>query len=556
MSHREIIERWLDVLAGATDRRGRPLRPYHRTSNVWFEDDTLYSYGRHFPLAHFLPAGRYRTRPLFLLNGDRFSNSTTRHQSDARGAVQPAADRFGADVIILPFSALDAARVDMATIRPLEVRPDRREVVESVTIDVDLDDIDTAGARWRSTVSGYGPDGPASWEVVRAEWTAGAYTIAREADLDGTWRRDPYARSDAGHILGSVDVRRNGAGWILERSEHRLGDSVFLATVSETVRRRRPCTVADVVSAALATVQNQSDARRWDVGKRSPSAADLLRDPLALLEPSAPIVETVDVRRRRRFLSAFDRNEPAPLYFLATLPTRSTARTVDVALEDLAPAAVHAAYARGRDVVRQGDIFGIATNLSDADIEAMTSARARLTQWTRSASARKGETGYRRPWSRSELERLPAARRRHYRRLMAQYQTDPRAGIPIGRRSMSGQWDHWRFCDRARAVSAWRHSLALAADDIRPDLAPMRALGDRERMRAVLAIHGTAHSATEVVRAAGAVYARGVMRHVPDIEAGRNGVRDHVNAKLGDGETWYLMVRNTVPRLRDAGRRR
>ena len=59
-----------------------------------------------------------------------------------------------------------------------------------------------------------------------------------------------------------------------------------------------------------------------------------------------------------------------------------------------------------------------------------------------------------------------------------------------------------------------------------------------------LRVLGTNHSVTEgVICKGGAVLGRGIMRHEPD------GWRtpDHARQKLGDGKSWHLLVRNTVP---------
>jgi hypothetical protein len=42
------------------------------------------------------------------------------------------------------------------------------------------------------------------------------------------------------------------------------------------------------------------------------------------------------------------------------------------------------------------------------------------------------------------------------------------------------------------------------------------------------------------------VYARGCMYH--DVGAWRE--RDHARIKLGDGKTWHLIAKNTVPQTR------
>lgn len=62
--------------------------------------------------------------------------------------------------------------------------------------------------------------------------------------------------------------------------------------------------------------------------------------------------------RRMKFLSAFDEQEPHPLYFLCALPP-TTATTIAEALEVLKPEEVKRAEAEGATTYRQGDIFAV-----------------------------------------------------------------------------------------------------------------------------------------------------------------------------------------------------
>jgi hypothetical protein len=62
-----------------------------------------------------------------------------------------------------------------------------------------------------------------------------------------------------------------------------------------------------------------------------------------------------------------------------------------------------------------------------------------------------------------------------------------------------------------------------------------------------ISLLGTAHTATHVVTMPdGTQYARGTMYHDPAL-MGEDRERDHVRRKLGDGKTWYLVQKNTVP---------
>ena len=87
MSHLEVVRSYI---------RGR----HRRGSRVFADksDDVLFSYGRHFPLLVRIPDG-------FLVNGNRYSMSTARHQSYALQALAESRERFA----VVPFSAVQLA---------------------------------------------------------------------------------------------------------------------------------------------------------------------------------------------------------------------------------------------------------------------------------------------------------------------------------------------------------------------------------------------------------------------------------------------------------------
>jgi hypothetical protein len=606
-SHDEIVDRWLDVLEGREVlRRGRGgmrrLENFSRSSNVYGAGDRLFSYGSHFTLARYLPAGTAgRSRPLYLLNGDRVSVSTARHQRVTRDRIETRAARQGADVIILPFSALEGAGILPETVRPLEVRPDRNETLETWPLPEgfpDLDRAETADPDPLQTREWAGRSGLV--DVTRYTWRFEGYRVERTALEDGMWRGDPWLREKGpGCPHGAERLVRDPetGGWLLARTAHRLGDSLFLAEVPATRTVRRSATVADVVWAAR---QGGDALERLDTR-------------------GGGIVERREVRRRRRYVSSFDPLEPRDSYFLATLPPTSRAETVRAALEDLAPPAVHAALARGREVYRQGDIFAIETDLSTEEVYGLARTRARLTLWTRDAKPREGETGYLRPLSKRRAAEMGRWRRREWRRRfrISQAVAEDFPRTPPGRPHSGGTLRERiareraayleraaRYRESARAAvlqgdganaKRARESLAFmlrypptvdgytsarhARDRYRGDPANgglARARSDwtmaghaalerfhpgalqggetwrarRERIRRALLVHGTIHSATEVVHGpGGTVYLRGTMRHVPGLDTSRRGGADHVPRKLGDGTKWFLAVRNTVPRL-------
>jgi hypothetical protein len=668
----EVAQRWAEVMRGTASRN-------LTARNVYFEGRTIYSYGRHFPLAEYLEAGPHgRRRPLVLFNGDRFSVTTSRHQNEVRSAVQTYLP--GVETIILPYSALEAARVSRETIRPLEVLADRWETFSHES------------PRWE--------DLPLHERFMMVEVAKTAETLeAVPSDKRGRWQNGAWAEivplDGLYHWTGYEKVRREADSDGLYRwttNRHFLGGSLFTAETAERVTRRRPITVLDVIDSALMRI----DTRLEDLGET--------------------IAETLQRRPRRKYLSGFDANERIPLYFLATLPATS-AQTVEAAVDSLAPRAVHAAYARGLDVERQGDMFAIETMLETAEVYGRARRRTRRTVWAGNGRPKVGETGYLEPaeaveriralylqnrragWTSDkprttkpvppaeipptppayaeriaegrkrvvELEAaleaigplsdeavppaLEAARNaaraadtstvRHYRneaRYARETLEDRKTRYPdsepsgtFARLIAEAEAEVTRTAERyAEATSELeaaesalaaaeaeypeymsREAVRLEAGRIRDELEGYSGIRPRlerdERLEAnriadyirtreaikaenraagrprfngpekaasalgnarwtvnslntaelaeVLSLHGTAHTATEVVKAAGGlVYVRGYLYHEPALD-GPDRPRDHARRKLGDGRTWYLAIRNTVPRNRLDGRR-
>jgi hypothetical protein len=55
-----------------------------RSNNMFFEDDIIYSYGKHFELAKFID---YNNKKYLFVNTYSYSNSTSKHQNHVRGAI-------------------------------------------------------------------------------------------------------------------------------------------------------------------------------------------------------------------------------------------------------------------------------------------------------------------------------------------------------------------------------------------------------------------------------------------------------------------------------------
>lgn len=410
----------LEVIAGLPFReeRSRPVRDYvagRVTFNVRARE--VYSYGTHFPLFRFVPRELNGWRDVFVINGDewrgngRHPSRTPDHQEIARRAIAGTGMRS----VIIPFSAIGGSGLELDSVRPVHVRED---------------------ARW---------DEP------------------READrLEDVprWARSRW--SDSANAM--VDIAR-GADGIYRWSEpmHRLGDALISAvrldvftrdarpfeTDSESAREVVTCPAPGERFCRAASVATDN---RSDLHETGPSGA--------CVHCGRPLSARVEVRRRARYLSSFDMNERPPLYFLAQVP-RGAGGTVESAIDSLAPRAVHAAIARGRDVRRQGDVFFIETDLSTLELELRGARFARLTQWTRDARARRGEVCYRAPLTAAARRRETAYARRLFHERFSPYldRASDRAPSmnPSLREANRARWDEFLSENRRPAeVNAFR----------------------------------------------------------------------------------------------------
>lgn len=300
------ITRWRDVVQGKTNLR------LLRSSSVFAEGDKIYSFGHHFELGRVLRNAKGEIR-LYLLNGERVSMHTSQHQSTLRNALRST------DVpkVIIPFAALEEAGINLDSILLIHDMPERSETIHHRTHEL------PQGAHWET--GGYIRTPMSDKEIAEtiAHWNE--YRKEHNQDLvtlEEVKADDRYAHSTHHHrwddnlrVLHSgkaswspeVTVTKNEDGtttyeWTTH--QHWLGDSLIRARVE--------------------WMEEGQQHHRWAT-----------------------------------FLSSFDYQEPAPLYFLCELPYRARPQTVDEAYEALKPDPVKMAEQMGRSYTRQGDIFAV-----------------------------------------------------------------------------------------------------------------------------------------------------------------------------------------------------
>lgn len=457
----------VETFAGLTrrDERSTAIRIPARRGEVLVDERAreVFSYGRHFPLFRFVPRRVNGWRDVFLINGDAFrgnggggwhSSRTPGHQSVTRAAIAETGIRS----LVVPFSALEGAGIDRDSVRPVHVRPDK-EWTETVTVRT-LEELPS----WERTVS-YSvdrasarvEDHPHGAETYRAPT---AEELAEHPNDQRTCYRRRVPDAD-GLYRWTVSLKRPRAAnpdgtYSYDRRVHRLGDSLFSAVRAEAFTRpARPFETEHDTARETVELLARSDGRTRRYCSSDAASACESGPSGACVHCGAPLVARVTVRRRARYLSSFDTNESPPLYFLAQVP-RGAGDTVDQALDALAPAAVHAAILRGREVRRQGDIFFVDTDLTREQLQARGAVFARLTQWSRDARARQGEVNYRAPQTVAKRRRELSYARKVWRERSAD--TLARAGAAVdrsaGRNETRARWQDLRVRHELERLTA------------------------------------------------------------------------------------------------------
>ncbi len=129
---------------------------HRRGGNLFADkaDNTLYSYGYHFPLVVRLPDG-------FLVNGSSSSVTTTRHQDGVFHVLDDANERY----VVVPFDSIGAALYGSPERSPWPTwSHSTRDAVADVRSSVSIT-VPTNGERWRE-VAYRKPDGTEATRVV------------------------------------------------------------------------------------------------------------------------------------------------------------------------------------------------------------------------------------------------------------------------------------------------------------------------------------------------------------------------------------------------------
>jgi hypothetical protein len=235
-SHDKIVSRFA---AEAGKPGARLLRGLSQSIFVNPHDNrTLCSWGTHFPLAQIMP-GDCGDRSWWLLNGDNYSFSTSRHQQ----LVRAACERTGLPVLIVPFSCLRAARIDRETIIPADIQPDGHE---EQTHHADALTLVPESNRWNARQTAGG-----QWEWTTYRHWLGA-SVFRAAYNDRDDQGQPVTRTAC--FLSAFDEQEPRRHYFLCQ----LPQDSAPATIAEALEALKPAEVIAAEAAGL-PVTRQGD---------------------------------------------------------------------------------------------------------------------------------------------------------------------------------------------------------------------------------------------------------------------------------------------------------
>lgn len=226
-----------DIIQRFAREAGKPDAQFlhNRSLNVFAGreggKDAVFSYGYHFPMAVLMPDGD-EPRGWWLVNGDRYSITTNRHQTSVRSALKGT----GLPMVIIPFSALREAGIEKNAIKRVEVLPDRYTWEPRTR--------DRAPAEWERNERGAGGDYYKDWsELPDGRW---AY-LYREHRLGESLIKAAYTTRDPGthrdirhepaYFLSAFDQNEPGRGLYFLCQ---LPDGAEPATVDEAREALKP----------------------------------------------------------------------------------------------------------------------------------------------------------------------------------------------------------------------------------------------------------------------------------------------------------------------------
>lgn len=517
----DLMDFWGErISAIVRDTRERRHPEIRKGEGLLMRGDTIYSYGTHFPMAeiHRRANGRaYRV----LLNGDTYSgqsgwgHSTGGQQSSVRSIASRECAALDIDYIILPFSALDAAGIDRESIIPLDVKDDTTErrtrtsnkrpgqlVKANEETGVQQTRRETRYGTHRERLGTSGISDPC--ESGESYSKFGKYTVEVQVDVDPNrsevhdsfrtpnWWPRGYARLEAGV-------------WRWDEERHRLGESLFKAKVRGELRRR-------AATPEETAHQLEAERHRHEVVRPAERAYRELDD--AVTQATAALL--FESRGRTNI-------DGEPIKATLTQAEIDRLKFWRTQRHERLVAALEAQPAEK-------------SNITATEWEGTRrfSVAYTVDRWAKFLSSYDYNEPHR-PYFLCELRYRSSANtlEEAFEDLKPdEVREAERAGLEVLRQgdifAIPVTGDDIMY--NADALDEWAKlgKMVRRSDSVRDAL-----------------VHGTNHSATHVIHGThGLEFGRGMLYHDP---MGWGRTAEHRRVKLGDGKSWYRLVKNTVP---------
>lgn len=474
-----------------------------RTGHTVRLADRLNSYGDHFPLVEALTTRSGRTR-LWLLNGDRWGGSggwgvsTSSQQIEVRGLTRAT----GIETIILPFSAIDAARIEHESITVLAQNEEQWVTEEFRDYSAFPSDARNKPAHEMIDGTGYGHSYDSISDIpedIRAYFDSSGRVLPLYEESYST--RVSFGRR---HRDYSADNPRRdyATGNIQPRTQWQPSESgryLEQVTVGYWVPPVYRYIGTEVYGTHGKYFASDDGSYYYQNRQRHILGESVFR---------AAYRGTNGKRYFANFLSGVDSDPHGSGYFLVQLPKHARTDSVEAAYESLKPHSVQLAEKDGIEVKRQGDIYAIPTNYSLRDLRKL------------GADIRQSKL--------ASEERRAAIREYWEREFTTALQN---VGLPVH------VWEIRNLPSTDYRRRNWEEMRRYYAQMQRNAITEFDAT---HRIHTQRDIYGTRHYATEIaILPNGVTLARGTVRHSGG---------DHRMLTLGN--VWHVMARNNVPLAR------
>jgi hypothetical protein len=232
----------------------------HSGNNVFVSRSNprdLHSYGYHYTLARIM-LDQHGQRAWWLLNGDGYSPSTTRHQTITRTHCQ----RTGLPCLIVPFTALDEAGIRYDTITPLDIQKERHD--ERTHYADHYDEVPDSQQDRAVQLD----DGRWKWVTYR-HWLGAALFAADYEILHGWDNGHRNRHTGRAWFLSAFDEQETRPHYFLAQLPYDDPDEPGPATVEDALRWLKPAAVLDAEErGALCTRQGDLFAVPTDLTTR------------------------------------------------------------------------------------------------------------------------------------------------------------------------------------------------------------------------------------------------------------------------------------------------